>query len=179
MIKLSYNSQGKVSAIHIKIDGYFAQIPYNPTTQSIDWESIAYEPTRQSIQSAWDDWITDNEIDLAVELADRPDLAPTQPKSIPDWGACIRGLLLDVPYNTMIANCTNPIAKVRVELAFSIALSGNLMDVNLLANYWNLTLSQTPVEFKPSPINVQGWITLANDASLPVTFDVIGQMILI
>lgn len=85
MLQLSYNMQGKVNTIHLKVNNNYAQLPFNVTTRVMDWETITYEPTRRSIQTEWDKWVQGK--NLSIELADRVDLAPKLTPLEPDWKA--------------------------------------------------------------------------------------------
>ena len=121
-------------------------------------------------------WIVDKE---TLQLVLAPPIVIEPPTPQPNWAACMQGLLLDIPYNTMINNCTDLVSRNRIEIAFSIALAGKLTEFNLLTTYWNLTLANTPEEFKPNTVGIEGWIAIASNSHLPVNFNELGQMILV
>lgn len=130
MIKISYNSTGSVQTIHIKIDDYFAQTPYDLSTKQMDWNSIEYPPTRNSIKNAWDKWAIDK--DLIHELRDRPDLVSPQPKPSPDWRGFNTAALSNSAYNRIVAQTSNQRSVDRYE-AMTISYSSNPSNPNYAA----------------------------------------------
>ncbi len=84
MIKPAYDTQGQVSSVFILTLGGYAEVKINLDDYSINWDlSYPYEPTRNSIRSAWEEWADGK--DLAFELRDRPDLAATPQPLAPNW----------------------------------------------------------------------------------------------
>ncbi|MDM9583105.1 hypothetical protein [Nostoc sp. GT001] len=104
----------------------------------------------------------------------------------PDWGAFIRGLFLNEPYNNIRFNpVDSPEARAtrtRLEtIGISLGFGGVLseQDYPLLALLWNTTIQTTVEEFKPSVESVGSWIALGAACYLPVSFNQsTGEMIL-
>jgi hypothetical protein len=169
MIIINYDSTGKPQTIHIQIDDYWAHIPWNPTTQSIDWDSIDYQPTRDSIQSNWNAWVEGK--DLAVELAARPDLAPTPVKQPPDWIAFNEKFLVDSGYLQVI-NASNPILVSRLE---TLAISANTQ-LNVIQLTWNSIVNALTT--KPTSAQIANWNGYATDTNMLFSFDSNGLIVL-
>lgn len=176
MIKTSYDSQGKVNCIHIQIDDYFAQVPWNSNTQLVEWESITYEPTKQSIKAAWDSWVEGK--DLLVELGDRPDLAPTPEQPKPNW-AVFNRLCVQSPVILQILTTTaNQFAAHQLQLIASPAgyATGGLdkADYPLFQYVWSLVidgLPQPPTSEMVAELNI-----VAANANMDFSFNSQGKI---
>jgi hypothetical protein len=83
MIQIFRDDEGNTKDVAIlTVGGYYLLTGIlNLSDYSINWEAIAYLPTRQAVQSAWEEWAVGK--DLAYELRDRPDLAE-EPALNPD-----------------------------------------------------------------------------------------------
>ncbi|GAA6622902.1 hypothetical protein [Scytonema sp. NUACC26] len=152
MIKFSYDSTGILQTIHIRIDDYFAQTPYNPSTRQMDWNFISYEPTRNSIKSIWENWAQDK--DLNYELRDRPDLAPPQPKPNPDWKNFNLVAMTNSTYNRIANQTTNQRSVTRFE-SLLMDYSSNAENPNYLALQilWNSLISGLPQKLTETEIS--------------------------
>jgi hypothetical protein len=104
----------------------------------------------------------------------------------PNWGAFIRGLFLNEPYNNVRLNpIDTPEARVsrsRLEaIGISLGFGGILLeeDYGLLGLLWNTAIATTPEEFKPSVDGVNSWVALGASCYLPISFNQsTGEMIL-
>lgn len=81
-ILLARDTEGKVTLVYILTIGGYGLVPINLQNHEIGWESIDYLSTRNSIKSAWDNWVEGK--NLAFELRARPDLAIPEPELQPD-----------------------------------------------------------------------------------------------
>jgi hypothetical protein len=74
MLKLSYDSNGKVVSVAILNIGGYSNVPINLESFLVTWEPTTdlNRKQQQYLQSAWNEWLVGK--DLSVELRDRPDL---------------------------------------------------------------------------------------------------------
>ncbi len=171
MIKINYDPNGKVENIHIQINDYFALIPWNPDTKLIDWDSIDYQPTRDSIKSAWDSWAEGK--DLSVELRDRPDLIPPPPPPPvpqPNWSKFNREFLIDSGYLRIVSQCPVPVVMSRLE---SLCMSAN-QSTDIIGETWNTIINTLSV--KPSATEINSWNKLAKENYMNFHFGYDGTL---
>jgi hypothetical protein len=174
VININYDETGKALVIHINTGGGWAQVPWNPESQSIDWDSINYEPTRNSIKSAWDEWASDK--DLKYELRDRPDLAPPQPEIGPDWVSVKYGFFGNAGYSRAIAQTNNQRAVSRTEIAITDYASGVNPNYPILKNLWDAIIEG--LVLKPSTSEIASWNVIALTTHMKFKFDDKGKMVI-
>ncbi|MEW6494511.1 MAG: hypothetical protein AB1589_18640 [Cyanobacteriota bacterium] len=177
MLKRSYDSNGELSTIHIQIGIYHAQVPYSPISKSVEWQSIVYEPTKQSIQSAWDDWAKDK--DLSVELADRTDLSPAPIAPSPDWAAFNRLAAKNNSITQILTATTNQFAAIQLQLIGSPAgYSVNGLakeDYPLFQGAWAQVIAGLAAPLAPDVITELN--AIATSANMDFTFDSQGLIV--
>ncbi len=155
MIDISYDSAGKANTIHIQVNDYYALVPWNPTTKSIDWNTIDYQPTHDSIKAAWDTWA--NGKDLSVELRDRPDLVPPPPTPQPNWLSFNKDFLVDSGYLRIVSSCPAPVLISRLE---TLCISAN-QNLGIISATWNAIINSLSI--KPSDSEIASWNTIAKN----------------
>lgn len=169
-MKFSYDKLGKISSIHIFTNNIWAEVPWNPLTKLIDWDSIVYQPTLRTIKTAWDEWAYDK--DLEIELRDRPDLVPAPPKQQPNWTGFNTQMVSNKSYGRVANQSTNQRAVNRLE-ALSI---GNTSNFEFYKIFWNQMIEG--VLAKLIPEEVQSWNSIAKANNMPFEFGLTGEMIL-
>lgn len=173
MIKINYSQSGSISEIFLQINDYWVQIPWDTTTQSIEWSSIDYQPTLDSIQSAWNAWAEGK--DLSIELRDRPDLAPTQPKPQPSWSAFNVGLLSLPAYNNLMAQSPGYLS-ANLSVTASQFATGSFNNYSVLKMLWDAIV--IAAANKPSAADLVTLNQLAQQNNMLFSFGSDGKLVL-
>lgn len=177
---------GKTSGVNIFVPaGYHVPVPITNLLElstpdweaQIDWNSIEYPPTRESIKKAWDGWTEGK--DLTYELRDRPDLAPPQPESQPDWNALKYSFLQNSGYSRITAQTSNQRTVSRLELAIADYASGVNPNYSLLKTFWDSIVDGLTLINKPTNPEISSWNAITLAAHMKFSFGSDGKMLLL
>lgn len=146
MISIFYFPSGNPLQVQINTGPCYAVVPvtsFSPLT--IDWESIDYEPTRLSIQSAWEAYLEKEKPNLDHNSADyifrpRPDLV--EPITFPpDW----REFVDSIPLSVLLSINSHP---------FSSFISDRLVRLSSNSTDWKGKEDRLIVLWNQSPIKL-------------------------
>jgi hypothetical protein len=176
MINLNYDSEGKINQINIYIqeDDSWIPVQIDLQTLEIDWDSITYPPTRESIRSAWEAWAKGK--DVAYELRDRPELTPPQSEPQPDWNALKFAFLGNSGYQRITLQSTAILAVTRLENAVIDYVSGMRPTYSLIKFFWDAIIGG--ILSSPTVSEVASWNAIALNTHMKFSFDADGKMIL-
>lgn len=110
MIIVSYNSEG-IPTVNLLTIGGHAPIPWSYELNGVDWESVEYAPRRETIKSAWENYVRVYTPDLDPESETflfkvvpeyAPIIEPFIPPVIPNWDGLYQSLLGSSVYQDLV-----------------------------------------------------------------------------
>lgn len=175
MITLIRNNEGKVAGLYADVFGgkpnqHKVSLPYPVPPTDSDWQQwIEGNFGKHQAYQAFLSWAEGK--DMAVELADRPDLATPEAKD-PDWAKFRVQMMSDAGYNRMVEESENQIAVRRIEMF--AAVGGT--DMQILGRAWYAAVTALPSP--PTTEEIESWNTKAAGAAMPFSFNSQGLMTL-
>ncbi|BAZ29955.1 hypothetical protein NIES4074_24030 [Cylindrospermum sp. NIES-4074] len=166
---INYDYLGRPAELFILLDAVRYQLPFNLSTKQIDWDLIDYEPTKVLLQHAWNDWIIGK--DMAFELRVLP--SQDEPFRPENWEGWNRFMFQNAAYSRMVENAKNQRAISRLE---DLAIRRFFQSEMIL--FWNSFLTSVPIEYKPTPKEIEEWRNAVDIYSMLFSFDDDGLMIL-
>ncbi|WP_016949775.1 hypothetical protein [Anabaena sp. PCC 7108] len=175
MIKIQRDIQGRALGVSILINNIYYPLPFVSQTKTFDFEAIQYSPTRESLRSAWQDYIVNK--DPEIELADRPDLA-LNPLTEINWMGFASALISSATYNQIIRDTTDKNSLIRLEaMASAYAISGdNPATYPTFFYLWSQVIAGLP--YVPSTEVITQLNEMADVFGMRFTFDVNCLMLL-
>ncbi|KYC42060.1 hypothetical protein WA1_18840 [Scytonema hofmannii PCC 7110] len=181
MIKITYDHTGNIVTIHVQTDDSFSQVPWDINSKTINWNLIDYEPTRNSIKTAWDNWAEGK--DLNYELRDRPDLAPPPDPVQPNWVDFNKTIILNAGFRRI---CNQSSAKIEAQVLVSncadIAM-GASPDYQFLKAVWdvivdnlNVIVDSLNVPAKPTSVEIKDLNEICDRTFMQFNIDSEGHM---
>lgn len=175
LVKLAYNELGKVLTIHILIDDIYAEVPWSQEKKIVDWTLIDYEPTRNSIQSAWNNWASDKNLDF--ELRDRPDLIPAPLPAQPDWNGYNIAMLQAPNYNRIANQSANQRAVSRLEIITADYASGANPNYSILQILWDSMIEGLSSRTKLAAEEIDNFNQIAQQFNMQFYFNAEGKLV--
>lgn len=166
MIRISYNLEGKPQLVNFLLRGSYLELPFNPTTKTINWRQ-----QDQELKTAFEQWVGSGGV---LDLSDR---APSPQTPALDWKQFRKGMMPNAGFRRMTRDSADKESVVDLKIAAGIGTE----EWTQLKSLWDACVDGLVI--KPTAAEITSWNAVVNGARIgtapaPFIFGSDGKLVL-